>query len=176
MSDWTIRQAKPDELDTIAALIVDAYAQYAAHMSPDAWSSFANEIANVRGRMSDAELLVAELDGRIIGSVTVFSGWRGTQEGTAGVRLLAVPPEHRGSGLGRALLEACVDRAREAGKTRLVMTTTQEMGVLRDLTERMGFRREPALDTMPAPGVRYEGFALDLTQEKGTAPEGVVPE
>ena len=168
MSAWTIRPAREDELDTIASVIVDAYAEYAVHMSPDAWSSFANEIANVRGRMSDAELMVAEEDGRIIGSVTVFSGWRGAQQGTAGVRLLAVPPEHRGSGLGRALLEACVKRAREAGKQRLVMTTTQEMAVLREFTERMGFRREPALDHMPAPGVRYEGFALDLNDEEGT--------
>ena len=163
MSAWTIRPAREDELDTVASVIVDAYAEYAAHMSPDAWSSFANEIANVRGRMSDAELMVAEEEGRIIGSVTVFSGWRGAQEGTAGVRLLAVPPEHRGGGLGRALLEACVTRAREAGKRRLVMTTTQEMAVLRDFTERMGFRREPALDHEPAPGVRYEGYALELT-------------
>jgi GNAT superfamily N-acetyltransferase len=158
----TIRGARDDELDTISSLIVDAYAEYAAQMSPDAWSSFASDIANVRGRVADAELLVAEDDGHIVGSVTMFTGWRGAQEGAAGVRLLAVPPEHRGGGVGRALLEACIARARETGKHRLVMTTTQEMGVLRDLTERMGFARDPGLDHQPAPGVRFQGYALDL--------------
>ncbi len=171
MSECTIRQAREDELDTIASLIVDAYAEYAAHMSPDAWSTFANEIANVRGRMSDAELFVAETDGRIVGSVTMFSGWRGTQQGSAGVRLLAVPPENRGSGVGRALMEACIERARRDGKQRLVLTTTQEMAIARDLTESLGFLREPGLDHEPAPGVRYQGYALKLGDNgEGTTP------
>lgn len=171
MSTCTIRPARDDELDTVSSLIVDAYAQYAAHMSPDAWSSFASEIANVRGRLSDAELLVAEEDGRIVGSVTVFTGWRGAQQGTMGVRLLAVPPEHRGGGVGRTLMEACVERARAGDIQRLVLTTTQEMAAIRELTGRMGFVREPALDHEPAPGVRYEGYALDLSSEKGAARE-----
>lgn len=162
MSALAIRNARDDELDDVSALIVDAYAEYAARMSPDAWSNFANEIANVRGRMEDAELLVAEGDGTIVGAVTLFSGWRGTQEGTAGVRLLSVRPQDRGSGVGRALMEACVQRARAAGKRRVVLTTTQEMAAIRDLTESMGFHREPSLDYQPAPGVRYDGYALEL--------------
>ena len=164
MSEPVIRQARDDEYDVVSSLIVDAYAEYAAHMSPDAWSSFANEIANVRGRRDDAELFVAEQDGRLVGSVTMFSGWRGAQEGTAGVRLLSVLPEQRGAGVGRALMEHCVQRARDEGKHRLVLTTTQEMGVLRELTERMGFQRDPGLDHEPAPGVRYQGYALNLDE------------
>ena len=175
MTACTIRQAREDELDTIASLIVDAYAEYAAHMSPDAWSTFANEIANVRGRMNDATLLVAEIDDRVVGSVTVFSGWRGSQEGAAGVRLLAVPPDNRGSGVGRALMEACIERARRAGKQRLVLTTTQEMGVARDLTESLGFLREPGLDHEPAPGVRYYGYALTLADGGADNDEGTTP-
>ena len=171
MSDCTIRLAREDELEAIASLIVDAYAEYAAHMSPDAWSTFANEIANVRGRINDAELFVAESDGRIVGAVTMFSGWRGAQEGTAGVRLLSVPPENRGSGVGRTLMEACIEQARQAGKSRIVLTTTQEMAIARDLTESLGFLRDPGLDHEPAPGVRYRGYALTLADnDEGTAP------
>lgn len=157
-----IRDARDDELDRVSSVIVDAYAEYAARMSPDAWSIFASEIANVRGRIADAELLVAEQDGEIVGAVTLFGGWRGAQEGTTGIRLLSVRPEDRGSGVGRALMEACVERARGAGKSRVVLTTTQEMAAIRELTGSMGFRREPALDHEPAPGVRYQGYALDL--------------
>lgn len=162
MTDFAIRRAKDEELDDVASLIVDAYAEYAARMSPDAWSIYANEIANVRGRMSDAELFVAERDGKLLGCVTLFAGWRGVQEGNVGVRLLAVLPAERGTGLGRALMEAAINRAREAGKRRVMLTTTAEMAALRDLTESMGFEREPALDHEPAPGVRTQGYALDL--------------
>ena len=65
-------------------------------------------------------------------------------------------------------MEACIARARETGKRRVVLTTTQEMSVVRELTESMGFVREPALDHEPAPGVRNEGYALDVRPEVPT--------
>jgi GNAT superfamily N-acetyltransferase len=171
VSECTIRQARDDEFDTIASLIVDAYCEYAAQMSPDAWSTYGSEIANVHGRKNDATLYVAEVEERVVGSVTMYSGWRGAQEGAAQLRLLAVPPEHRGSGVGRALMEACIEHAKRADKQRLVLTTTQEMAAVRELTERLGFVREPGLDHEPAPGVRYQGYALKLgDNEEGTAP------
>lgn len=159
----SIREARDDELDIVASLIVDAFAEYAAQMSPDAWSFFAQDIANVRGRMNDARLLVAERDGHIVGSVTLYTDWRGAQAGAYSVRLLAVPPEHRAQGVGRALMEGVLDRAREAGVTRIVMTAVQQMESVRDLSEELGFVRDRSLDHEPAPGVRAEGYALTLT-------------
>ncbi len=157
-----IRPAREDEADGVAELLVEAYAEYAARMSPDAWASFAQIIGNVRGRMTEAEIVVAERDGRHVGSVTVFSRGRGVRERTLGVRMLAVPPSERGTGVGRDLMEYVVDRARSAGLERVVLTTSQEMETARDLYERMGFERDPALDHEPAPGVRFEGYALKL--------------
>lgn len=163
MSDnLLIRPARDDELDIVASLTVDAFAEYAARMSPDAWSPFAQDIANVRGRLGDGQLLVAEQDGLIVGSVTLFRQWRGAQEEAAAVRLLAVPPSHRGQGIGRALMEYCIGVARDDGKRRVVLTFVQEMEHARDLTERIGFIRAPELDHEPAPGVRLEGYALTL--------------
>jgi len=157
-----IRAARDDELDTVAALTVEAYAQYAATMAPDAWSMFAQGIANVRARTTDGRLLVAERDGALAGAVTVFLDWRGAQSDAASVSLLAVPPQFRGEGIGRALMAHCVAWAREEGKRRVVITVTQEMEVARDLTESMGFTRAPELDHEPAPGVRLLGYALQL--------------
>lgn len=158
----SIREARDDELDIVASLIVDAFAEYAARMSPDAWSFFAQDIANVRGRMGDARLLVAERDGRIVGSVTLYTDWRGAQAGAYSVRLLAVPPEHRGEGVGRGLMQDVIARAREAGVSRVVMTAVQEMELARDISEGLGFVRDRSLDHEPAPGVRAEGYALTL--------------
>lgn len=157
-----IRPARDEELDIVASLMVDAYAEYAARMSPDAWSPFAQDIANVRARLDDGQLLVAERDGQILGCVTLFRRWRGAQAEAAAVRLLAVPPAYRGSGIGRALMEYAIAEARQAGKQRVVLTATQEMEQVRELTERLGFRRAPELDHEPAPGVRLEGYALVL--------------
>ena len=165
--DITIRTARDDELDTVAALAVDAYAEYAQHMSPDAWSAFAHDIANVRGRMYEAEVVVAERDGGLVGTVTLFTDWRGAQTDSYGIRLLAVPPAQRGTGVGRALMERCIERARQDGKERVVLTTTQEMESARDLYERLGFVRDPQLDHEPAPGVRAQGYALKIDESAG---------
>src|SRR3712207_5045333 len=99
-----IRPARDGELGVVSSGIVDAFAEYAARLSPDAWSPFAQDIANVRARLGDGQLIVAERDGEIVGSVTLFRRWRGAQADAAGVRLLAVPPGHRGVGIGRALM------------------------------------------------------------------------
>lgn len=157
-----IREVREDEHHVVASVTVDAYGEYAARMSPDAWSSFAVDIANVRGRLVDAEILVAERDGEIVGSVTRYPRWRGAQEDSAAVRLLAVPPAERGCGIGRALMQEAIDRTRAEGKRRVILTTTTEMTSARELYERLGFRREPSLDHMPAPGVHAQGYSLDL--------------
>ena len=157
-----IREADDSELDVVASLVVDAYSEFAARMAPDAWSAFAQDIANVRGRSIDARLLVAEREDRIVGTVTLYPNWRGAREDATAVRMLAVPPAHRGTGVGRALMEHCIDLARKQGKQRLVVTVSPEMEDARDLYDKLGFEQAPDLDHEPAPGVRFSGYALAL--------------
>lgn len=158
----TIRHARDDELDIVASLIVDAYAEFAASMSPDAWSMFAQDIANVHGRLSNGEIVVAENDGRIVGTVTVFRDWRGAQPGTMALRMLAVPPQERHLGVGSSLMNWAIQEARDSDKERVILTAMQVMEGLRDMIDRMGFQRAPELDHEPAPGVRAEGYSLKL--------------
>lgn len=162
----TIRSAREDELDRVAEIIVAAFGQYAAQMSPDAWSSFAVDIANVRGRMSDADILVAERDGGdIVGTISHYAHWRGAQADTSALRLLAVEPDEQGEGVGRALMEHCINGARQAGKERIAFTSIDEMQYMRALAEKLGFVRDPNLDHEPAPGVRARGYYLKLGEE-----------
>lgn len=59
-------------------------------------------------------LLVAEAEGRIVGSIIWgFDGWRGT------LYRLAVDPSQRRRGLGRALVRAAEERLRAAGCRRV---------------------------------------------------------
>ena len=59
-------------------------------------------------------LIVAEVDGRIVGTVIAgWDGWRGS------IYRLAVAPDHRRSGLGRALLRAAEERLTGVGARRL---------------------------------------------------------
>ena len=59
-------------------------------------------------------LLVAESEGRIVGSViAAWDGWRGS------IYRLAVAPSHRRQGLGQALIRCATDRLSDAGASRL---------------------------------------------------------
>jgi GNAT superfamily N-acetyltransferase len=161
---------------------VDAYSEFAARMAPDAWSSFAQDIANVRGRTIDAQVLVAVRDDRIVGTVTRYPDWRGAQQDASAVRVLAVPPDERGSGVGRALMEHCIAAARDEGKERLVLAVSQEMEEARDLYDRLGFQRYSGLDHAPAPGVRSTGYSLRLGapsangSDAGASADGSAPD
>src|SRR5581483_6710642 len=83
--------------------------------------------------------------------------------GWAGVLKLAVPPASRGAGIGRALVEECLRRAREAGVDAVALHSTEWMSTARGMYARMGFVREESFDFVPGPGVVGMGFVLRLT-------------
>jgi len=114
------------------------------------------------------EQIVAERDGVLVGAVLLYpaGGVIVTSGGTPlrwpEVRLLAVSPDARGAGVGQALMDECVRRARRAGANALTLHTTDMMDVAMRLYERMGFARAPELDFRPAPQVTVKGYRLEL--------------
>lgn len=82
--------------------------------------------------------------------------------GSVRARLLpGVAPGARGRGVGRALTEECIRRARAAGCPAVGLHTTEFMAVARAMYERMGFVRVPALDFRPVPAIHVMAYRLD---------------
>ncbi|MBM3946668.1 MAG: GNAT family N-acetyltransferase [SAR202 cluster bacterium] len=164
--DLRIRNARPEELDEVAEVLKAAYQQYEPSVPAAAWEPYFEDIADVRSRLADSELIVAEREGRIVGSVTFYppsdSADHGWPSGWAGIRLLAVLPDTRGLGIGRVLMEECFRRCRDLGVRTVGLHTTKIMAVARAMYERMGFVRVPGYDFHPAPGVVVMGYRLDL--------------
>ena len=163
MSDLQIRLAREDEFEAIAKLAVDAFAEFAAKMSPDAWSQFAQRIADVGAREADDQVVVAVRDDELVGAVMLYTSGEDRHPDAYTIRGLAVPPEARGTGVGSALVEWCMQRAVDDGRARLVATTTPEMEDARELYHKHGFVRDPDLDEKPAPGVTAAGYAVKLS-------------
>jgi ribosomal protein S18 acetylase RimI-like enzyme len=162
-----IRNARPDELDNVSLLLKDAYQQYENIIHPEAWKSYLEDIMDVRSRLGESDLIVAELNHRLAGSVTLYldgsysfpEAW---PKGWAVVRLLAVHPEYRGQGIGRALMEECIRRCRQAKVPAIGLHTTEAMDIARQMYERMGFVRFPESDFRPAPGIVVMAYSLKL--------------
>ena len=151
--------------------MVAAYAEFSPPDPPPRWLEYLEEIRDVRRRLGDSVLIVAEDDARIVGAVTYYPD--GSKEpngawpsGYAVLRLLAVLPAARGRGIGRLLTEECIHRARTARCAAVGLHTTMLMNVARAMYERMGFVRAPEFDFFPVPEFRVMGYRLALEQPR----------
>lgn len=166
-----IRDARLSDYDAIQAVTLAAYQEYAPLM-PAHWEGYCRNILTTLADVKPAEQIVAEQDGNVVGAVllypagTVFSSADGLQVTLRWpeIRLLAVRPDARGQGVGTALMQECVRRARQAGAAALTLHTTDIMRVAMRMYERMGFVRAPELDFHPAPDATVKGYRLTLAE------------
>ena len=139
-----VRPARPEEYDAVGELTVAAYVE-GGHLAAD--SGYVAQLRDAAARARDAWLLVAEDGGDLVGTVTFCpagSPWREVATEDEGeFRTLAVAPGAQGRGVGRALVEACIDRSVELGFTALVLCTLPDQTAAHRLYERAGFRRLP---------------------------------
>ena len=143
----------PEDFPRIAELTVRVYVDGGL-----ASRGYAGELADVAGRAERAELLVArDAEGRILGSVAlVLAGTFGNvtaSDDEAAFRMLVVDPAAQGRGIGELLVTTCLERARAAGKQRMVLSTDTRMTAAQRLYRRLGFTRLPERDWNPEPGI-----------------------
>jgi len=157
-----VERARPVDFARIAQLTVDVYVGGGL-----ATPAYAPELADVAGRAERAELLlVRDPGGRVVGSVAlVLTGDFGnviTSDEEAAFRMLVVDPAAQGQGIGELLVTTCLDRARAAGKRRMVISTDPLMTTAHRLYQRLGFTRLPERDWRPEPGVDLLVYSREL--------------
>jgi predicted N-acetyltransferase YhbS len=166
VSDFEIRPARLAEFAAIGEVTVEAY-QHGGFLAHNAEPGYAGKLRDAASRAEHAELVAAVApDGTVVGSVTVVRpGTRYSEvslDGELEFRMLAVAPSAAGRGIGAALTNAVLDRARELGAFRVVMCSLSIMTTAHRMYERLGFTRIPDRDWSPAPGVALVAYSLDL--------------
>lgn len=168
VSDIEVRLARPNEYAEIGRVTVEGYAEFLVGEGVDPDGSYAAELRDVAKRAAASDILVAvDGDGAILGATAyVHKGGPyediafGPQE--AEFRMLVVAGAARGRGVGPAVVAACVEKAREEDRVRIVISTMPEMTTAHRMYERLGFVRVAARDWSPIPEVPLLAYALEL--------------
>jgi GNAT superfamily N-acetyltransferase len=169
MIDLQFRDARDADRDTIQAVTLAAYEQYAAVMG-ELWKFYRQNILSTLADVKPAEQIVAETQDGIVGTVLLYPANTPIHrpDGTTTrlelpeIRLLAVTPSARGQGIATALMQECLRRARQSGAAAITLHTTDMMSVAQRMYERLGFVHLPALDFFPAEGIVIKGYRFDL--------------
>ena len=171
----SVRRTTPDDHAAVAELTASVY-RGEGYSSAD----YEPSLRAVASRAASATVLVAEVDERLVGAVTVATrGGEWAEQavpGEAVVRMLVVSPDARGSGAGEALVRACLDAAREDGCTLVRLSSQEDMTAAHRLYERLGFVRTPSFDWSPVPGLHLRTYALPLAPWCGHCGEALTPE
>jgi ribosomal protein S18 acetylase RimI-like enzyme len=146
-----ISDAGADDADTLRGL----FREYFAWLGPEGWfTDIEAELAALPGGYE--ALLVARLDGEAAGCVAL----KQLPDTACEMKRLYVRPSARSSGLGRALVEASIVRARELGYRKLRLDTLPRMDAARALYLSLGFRSTKRYNDNPIEGVLF--FELEL--------------
>jgi GNAT superfamily N-acetyltransferase len=168
-SDLVVRPVRADEHDAVGRLTVTGYAADGHLTLADGTydHEYAAWLGDVSGRAADSEVLVAVDGDRLLGTVTWCphgspSAQLAREPHQGEFRTLSVDPRERGRGAARALVEACLERARGTGLDEVLLCSLAEMTPAHRLYLSMGFVRRPDLDWSPPGGGRLWAFALTL--------------
>ena len=132
---FTIRHAVPTDGKIVRAFVTATLWTYALDENHDDLIAFA---VPFNGALAE---LVADVDGVAVGMVTLYP--RGKRTGW--ISKLFVDPEHRGKGIGKALLDAVIAEARTWKLDRLGLSTLPMLREAVHLYESTGWvrRKDP---------------------------------
>jgi GNAT superfamily N-acetyltransferase len=130
MTTWTIRRATESDATSVANCAVEAFSHYIPRlgltpipMTRDYGAAIAN-----------AQVWIATQHGETIAALALDT----TDEGFL-IDVIAVLPQHQGTGVGRALLELAEQEALRQGHDSIYLFTNEKMTENRALYERIGY-------------------------------------
>ena len=145
MPDWLlVREATPADAEALAVLGRAVGSEAEGWLITDRnWRSPSDERRYLKSlrRYPHAAVFVAEADGQVVGRLSVARDQHPASPHVADLGLM-VAADQRGRGIGRALLVAAVDWAREIGVTKLELHVFPWNEPAIRLYERFGFERE----------------------------------
>ncbi|MDR0213215.1 MAG: GNAT family N-acetyltransferase [Comamonas sp.] len=146
--------AAPEEMDAVRQI----FQEYADSLNIDLeFQGFESEIADLPGDYAAprGQILLAHVDGTLAGCCALRPLDDSDYPNAAEMKRLFVRKAFRGFGLGRQLVEAMLDAARQAGYDHVLLDTLDDMEAARALYVDLGFESIEPYYHNPLPGAHY---------------------
>jgi len=162
MAEIRLRDYESADAEDLNRISVSAFDQFRDHY--DDWPAMLAGLSKTSDLRSSGEVIIAEIQDKFAGAVAYF----GPNSQKAAffdqhwpiIRMLVVDPASRGKGIGRALSDECIARARRDGSPIIALHTSPIMSVALPMYLRMGFVK--AYDAPPIFGVAYAVYTKAL--------------
>ena len=131
------------------------FRDYFAWLGPDGW--YIDPEAELAALPSGYDAILLARDGEdVVGCVAL----RPLEDGVCEMKRLYVRPAGRGAGVGRALVDASLARARQLGYATMRLDTLPTMRAAQALYVSLGFRQIERYNENPIEGVLFFELAL----------------
>ena len=143
-SEITIRPIEPGDNAALAHAVRNTLAEFGAAKPGTAYYDEATDyLYELFSQTPRSAYFVAELNGEVLGGGGIFPT-QGLPADTVELVKLYLLPAARGRGVGKALINHCLEAARANGYARLYLETTEELTQAIPLYEKLGFTYLPA--------------------------------
>ena len=139
MLEIDIRTIQPQDNKAIATIIRESLAEFGANKPGTVYYDDTTDHLYELFQTSGAIYYVALQDGNILGGAGIYPS-DGLPEGVAELVKMYLKKEARGSGLGRKLIEMCLDFASSAGYHSVYLETMPELRKAVAVYEKFGFQ------------------------------------
>ncbi|MBT1510923.1 GNAT family N-acetyltransferase [Bradyrhizobium sp. SRL28] len=162
MAGIRLRDYESADAQNLNRIAVSAFDQFRDHYGD--WPAMLAGLSKTSDLSASGEVIIAELQDKFAGAVAYFAP--NSQKAAFFdqrwpiIRMLVVDPAFRGKGIGRALSDECIARARRDGSPVIALHTSPIMSVALPMYLKMGFVK--AYDAPPIFGVAYAVYTKAL--------------
>lgn len=135
----TLREVKKEDNFRLAELIRKVFDEHKAPRHGTVYSDPATDDLNSLFKKEGALLLVAEAEGQICGCCGIYPT-EGLDGNTAELVKFYLDSNYRGMGIGKTLMEKCIEAAKSMGYKKLYIESMPEFSHAVRIYEKQGFR------------------------------------
>lgn len=144
MKSVSIRDIQPADNSVLAKVVRDTLAEFGANHPDTVYYDPTTDTLFELFQKTGAKYFVAELDGEVVGGGGIYPT-DGLSADTCELVKMYLLPHARGLGLGRTLIEKCLQSARENGFHNVYLETMPELKQALKVYQKYGF------DYLPGP-------------------------